>query len=47
MPAAAHPSGTSWAKTAASAVTTSGAVPRAIGYACPKSPSRKDFISST
>ena len=44
-PVAAQPSGTSWAKTAASTVTTRGAVPRAMGYAWPKSPSRKDLIS--
>jgi hypothetical protein len=31
IPAAAHPSGTSCAKTAARTVTTRGAVPRAIG----------------
>lgn len=47
MPAAAQPSGTSCAKTAARTVTTRGAEPRAIGYAWPKSPSRKDVISST
>ncbi|KPI21658.1 beta-lactamase [Actinobacteria bacterium OK074] len=45
-PANAQPSGTSWANTAARTVTTSGAVPRAMGYAWPKSPRRKDRISS-
>ena len=44
-PAACQPSGISPANTAASTVTTSGAVPRAIGYAWPKSPSLNDRMS--
>ena len=47
MPAAWRPSGVSAAKTAASTVTTSGAVPRAIGYIWPKSPRWKERMSRT
>ncbi len=46
MPALAQAPGTSCANTAANSVTTSGALPRARGYACPKSPSRNEVISS-
>lgn len=45
-PAVAHASGRSPTKTAARTVTTSGAVPRAIGYIWPKSPRVNDRISS-
>ncbi len=46
-PATAQPSGISPMKTAASTVTTSGAVPRAIGYIWPKSPRVNERISSS
>ncbi|GAA2935610.1 hypothetical protein GCM10020221_34250 [Streptomyces thioluteus] len=45
-PASCHPSGNSPANRAASTVTASGAVPRAMGYICPKSPSENERISN-
>jgi hypothetical protein len=44
-PAVCHGPGCSPTKTSASTVTTSGAVPRAMGYTWPKSPSWKERIS--
>lgn len=46
-PAVAQAFGRSPTNTAARTVTTSGAVPRAIGYICPKSPSVNERISSS
>lgn len=46
-PAACHAFRLSPTNSTASTVTTSGAVPRAIGYICPKSPRVNDRIRRT